>query len=63
MHLFVGVHMPGRPPYGGAPTKKPGIQQPSTASTENTEKLEKVAHPSQAKIGRKEADKRELFLP
>ena len=49
VHLFVGVHMPGRPPYGGAPTKKPGIQQPSTVSTENTEKLEKVAHPSQAK--------------
>lgn len=47
--LLIGVHMPGRPLPGEAPTRKPGIQQPSTVSTENTEKLEKVAHPSQAK--------------
>lgn len=63
MHLLIEVRMPGRPPYGGTPTRKPGTQQLSTVSTETQRNLRKLPVPGRLKVGRKEADKMELFLP
>lgn len=63
MHLLVGVHMSGRPSYGGAPTRKPGTQQLSTVSTETQRNLRKLPVAARLKVGRKQADKMELFLP